>query len=132
MSSNLNLNLKNKARNPGSIANDEHNDSSGAQRSANGDIIAIDRILSSAEATAAAGTPVPQRGTLRIANTAAAWAFVYIGDEGTAPATPDITNAIAIAPNSSTMIYTGIPSSEMKALVVKASAGTVQVVIMQQ
>ena len=131
MSSNLNLNLKKTARNPGSIANDEHNDAAGANRSANGDILCIEKVLSSAEATAAAGTPVPQRGTLRVANTANAWAYVYIGDEGTAPGTPDITNSMAIAPNSSAMIFSGVSTSDMKSLVVKVSAGTVQVIIMK-
>ena len=45
MSSNQNLNLKKTSRNPGSIANDEHNDASGANRSGNGDIAAIDQII---------------------------------------------------------------------------------------
>lgn len=124
-----NLNLKGKARNPGSIANDEHNDAAGANRSANGDILAIDKVIPSAEATA--GSPVPERGTLRIANTTASWQYVYVGDEDTVPATLDITNSMAVAPNSSSMLFTGTSSSDMKSLKVKVSNASVQVIIMQ-
>ena len=129
MSSNPNLNLKRTSRNPGSIVNDEHNDASGAGRSANGDILCIERVIPAAEATVAAN--VPQRGTLRIANTAAAWAFVYVGEEGTLAAALDITNSMAVAPNSSTMLFTGVPTTDMKSLQVKVSAATVQVIVMK-
>lgn len=131
MSSNPNLNLKRTSRNPSSIANDEHNDAAGAGRSANGDILCIDRIIPSAEATAATGSPVPERGTLRIANQAAAWAFVYIGEEDTVPATLDATNSMAVAPNSSTMLYSGVSTTDMKSLVIRVSAATVQVIVMK-
>ena len=131
MSENSNLNLKKTSRNPGSIANDEHNDAAGANRSANGDILCIDKVIPAADATAAAGTPVPERGTLRIANTAAAWAFIYIGEEGSVPATLDITNSMAVAPNSSTMLFSGVSSNAMKSLMVKVSAGTLQVIVMK-
>lgn len=128
MSSNSNLNLKgNKARNPGSIANDEHNDAAGANRSGNGDIAAIDQII----ANATAGVNVPERGTVRVANMANAWAFVSITDHDAVPGTVDASTGIALAPNSTTQLFTGISSSEMKSLVLKASAATVQVVIMQ-
>lgn len=131
MSENLNLNLKQKSRNPSSMANDEHNDASGAQRSGNGDIVAVERIVPAAEATVAVN--VPQRGTLRVANTAGTWAYLYVGDAvNLPPGAPDITNGVAIPPNSATMIYTGIPSSAMQSLQAKASAGTLQIVIMQQ
>jgi hypothetical protein len=129
--SNTGLNLKNKARNPGSIANDEHNDAAGANRSANGDIIAIERIIPSAEHTAAAGADVPERATLRLANTTAAWQFVFIGDQDVVPVTLDITTSIAIAPNSSSLIFTGISSSDMKSLKLRTSSASVQVVVMQ-
>ncbi len=131
MSENSNLNLKRTSRNPSSIANDEHNDAAGAGRSANGDILCIQRVIPAAEATAAAGTPVPERGTLRIANTAAAWAFVYIGEEGTVPATLDITNSMAVAPNSSTMLYSGVSTDAKKSLVLRVSAATVQAIVMK-
>lgn len=131
MSSNSNLNLKRTSRNPSSIANDQHNDASGAERSANGDILCIDRIISAANATAAAGTPVPERGTLRIANTANAWAFVYIGEEGSVPGSLDITNSMAVAPNSSAMLFSGVSTDDKKSLMIKVSAGTVQVIVMK-
>lgn len=131
MSENSNLNLKRTSRNPSSIANDEHNDAAGAGRSANGDILCIDRIIPAAEAIAAAGVPVPERGTLRIANTANAWAFVYIGEEGTVPGTLDITNSMAVAPNSSAMLFSGVSTNAMKSLMVRVSAGTVQVIVMK-
>lgn len=131
MSENSNLNLKRTSRNPSSIANDEHNDAAGAGRSANGDILCIDRIIPAAEATATGGAPVPDRGTLRIANTTNAWAFVYIGEEGSVPASLDITNSMAVAPNSSSMLFSGVSSNAMKSLMVKVSAGTVQVIVMK-
>ena len=127
MSENSNLNLKKTSRNPGSIANDEHNDAAGANRSANGDIICIDTIIQDSTVP----TPVPERGTLRIANQANTWAFVYIGEEGSVPASLDATNSVAIAPNSSAMIFSGVSTSAMKSLMVKASATTVQVIIMK-
>jgi hypothetical protein len=131
MSSNANLNLKRTSRNPSSIANDEHNDASGAGRSANGDILCIDRIILAADAIAAAGAPIPERGTLRIANTSASWQFVYIGEEGTVPGTLDITNSMAVAPNSSMMLFSGVSTSDMKSLMIRVSAGTVQVIVMK-
>jgi len=124
-----NLNLKNKARNPGSIANDEHNDAAGANRSANGDILAIDRIIPASEAIVAAN--VPERGTLRIANTTSSWQFLFIGDQDQAPGTLTIANSMAVAPNSSSMLFTGLASSDMKSLIVKVSDAGVQVIIMQ-
>lgn len=128
MSSNPNLNLKgNKARNPGSIANDEHNDAAGANRSGNGDIAAIDQII----ADATGGVNVPERGTVRVANMANAWAFVSITDQDAVPGTVNASTGLALAPNSTTQLFTGISSSEMKSLVLKTSAATVQVVIMQ-
>lgn len=129
MSSNSNLNLKKTSRNPSSIANDEHNDAAGAGRSANGDILCIDRVIPAAEAVVAAN--VPERGTLRIANTANAWAYVYVGEEGTAPGSLDITNAMAVAPNATTMLFTGVSTSDMKSLQIKVSAATVQVIVMK-
>lgn len=129
MSSNANLNLKKTSRNPGSIANDEHNDAAGANRSANGDILCIERVIPAAEATVAAN--VPERGTLRIANTAGAWAFVYVGEEGTMPVSLDITNSMAVAPNSTSMLFTGVSTSDMKSLQIKVSAATVQVIVMK-
>lgn len=129
MSSNQNLNLKNTSRNPSSIANDEHNDAAGANRSGNGDIAAIAQII--ADASGAAGVDVPQRGTVRVANMANAWAFVSITDHDQVPGTVDASTGLAIAPNSSVQLFTGVPSSEMKSLKLRASAATVQVVIMK-
>lgn len=129
MSSNQNLNLKKTSRNPGSIANDEHNDASGANRSGNGDIAAIDQII--ADASGAAGVDVPQRGTVRVSNMANAWAFVSITDHDAVPGTVDASTGLAIAPNSTVQLFTGLSSSDMKSLKLRASAATVQVVIMK-
>lgn len=126
-----NLNLKNTARNPGSIANDEHNDSAGANRSANGDILCIDRIVPTAEHTAAAGADVPERGTLRIANTTASWQFIFVGEQDIVPATMDATTSMAVAPNSSNMLFTGVSNDLQKSLKLRTSAAGVQVIIMK-
>jgi hypothetical protein len=131
MASNPNLNLKRTSRNPSSIANDQHNDASGTSRSANGDVHAIQRIIPSAEHTAATGADVPERGTLRVANTTTAWHYVSITDHDAVPGTVDITTGMAIAPNSSSMIFTGLSSSEMKSLKLRTSNSAVQVIIMQ-
>lgn len=127
MSSNHNLNLKRTSRNPSSIANDEHNDASGANRSGNGDIAAWDQII----ADATAGIDVPERGTVRVANMAAAWAFVSITDHDAVPGTVNASTGLALAPNSVQMLFTGLASSDMKSLKLKTSAATVQVVIMK-
>lgn len=131
MSSNPNLNLKKSSRNPSSIANDQHNDASGTSRSANGDIHAIDRIIPTAEHIAPAGANVPERGTLRIANTTASWQFVSITDHDVVPGTVDATTGMAIAPNSSTMMFTGLASSDMKSLKLRSSNVGVQVIVMK-
>lgn len=131
MSSNPNLNLKKRSRNPSSIANDQHNDISGTSRSANGDIHAIERIVPSAEHTAAAGADVPERGTVRVANTTAAWQYVSITDDNAVPGTVDATTGMAIAPNSSTMLFTGLASSDMRSLKLRTSAAGVQVIVMK-
>jgi hypothetical protein len=129
MSSNLNLNLKRTSRNPSSIANDEHNDASGANRSGNGDIAAWEQII--ADATASAGVDVTQRGTVRVSNLAAAWAFVSITDHDAVPGTVDASTGLAIAPNTTVQLFTGVASSANKSLKLRASAATVQVVIMK-
>ena len=131
MSSNQNLNLKRTSRNPSSIVNDQHNDASGTSRSANGDIHAVERIIPSAEHIAVAGANVPERGSVRIANTTGTWQYVSITDHDVVPATVDITTGMAIAPNSALMIFTGIASSEMKSLKLRTSDAGVQVIIMR-
>jgi hypothetical protein len=128
---NSNLALKKSVRNPSSIANDQNHDNTGTSRSVNGDAHAIERIVPSAEHTSATGASVPEKGTLRIANTTANWQFVSITDHDAVPGTVDITTGMAIAPNSSTMIFTGVASSDVKSLKLRTSNTGVQVIIMK-
>lgn len=131
MSSNPNLNLKKTSRNPSSIANDQHNDASGTSRSANGDVHAIERIVPTAEHTSTIGADVPERGTIRVANTTGTWQFVSITDHDAVPGIVDITTGMAIAPNSSTMLFSGLASSDMKSLKLRTSNSGVQVIVMK-
>jgi hypothetical protein len=130
MSNNPNLNL-NKSRNPSSIANAQHNDDTGASRSGVGDILSIERIIPSAEHTAVAGVAIPNRATLRVANTTATWQFISLNEQGSVPGTVDATTAMALAPNSSQMVYTGVSQDVQKSLMIRTSAAGVQVILMK-
>lgn len=121
-------NLRKAARNPSSIANDQHNDAAGVSRSTNGEIIAIDLIISDASVTA--GVDVPERGSLRVCNTSGSVQFLWIGDQDLVPVgAPTIANGVALPPNHVAMLFTGNASSDQKSLKLKTSSALVQVAI---
>ena len=125
--SNQQTNLRKAARNPSSIANDQHNDASGVSRSTMGEIIALESIV--ADSSVASGVDVPERGTLRVCNTSGSTQFLWIGDHDSVPGSVTITNGIALPPNHVAMMFTGLASSDQKSLKVRSSNAAVQVAI---
>lgn len=120
--------LRTSARSPGSIANEQHHDDSASQRSANGVPASIDRIL----ADSTVKTPIQDNQMLIVNNTAAAWAYVFVGKDADCPGSaPTISNGIGVPPNSQTLMISGKSDDAQQSIVVKASAATVQVVVLK-
>lgn len=124
----ISLGLK-RSKNPSAIANDEHDDKSLSARNLSGSPGTANAIIS----TAATAQLVPAYGILRVMNTSATVQYLFIGIGADIPAgTPDITNGLAIAPNSYECFFLGTPLSMIESVWIKASANTVQVVVFEQ
>jgi hypothetical protein len=122
------LGLKVNAKNPATIANDEHSDACHAARDMEGHSAAIKEIVT----TSTTKKPVADFALLRVVNTNAAVQFIYIGKDSAAPAgAPDITNGLALPPNESIMLYCPATDDIKDSIVVKTSHATVQVIIME-
>lgn len=120
--------LRTTARSPGSIVNEQHHDDTAAQRSGNGMIASMDRII----ATSTTKTAIQDNQPLKISNTSASWQYVFVGKDVDCPAgTPDITNGMGIAPNTSELWFPGKSDDDQQSIVVKTSAATVQVVVLK-
>lgn len=121
------LGLKGTARNPSTIANQQHHDKSNAERDISGSPGTVDRIIS----TSATLQFVENHRVLRVANTNAAWQYLFIGEEADAPGgAPDISNGIAIPPNFYENIYLGELEST-NSIFIKSSSNDVQIVVME-
>lgn len=120
--------LRTSARSPGSIQNEQHHDDTAIQRSGNGMPASMERILSDSTVK----TPIQDNQPLWVSNTAAAWAYVFVGKDVDCPAgAPSITTGMGIAPNSSVLMFSGKSDDDQQSIVVKASAATVQVVVLK-
>ncbi len=121
------LGLKNGARNPGSIANIQHHDPSGAQKNLSG----IAGTIKSVVATSTTATPLTPEASLWVVNRNAATQYVFVGKASDAPVTVDATNGMALPPNFGTMIFCGISDDLQDAIVVKTSHADVHVTILE-
>lgn len=120
--------LRTSARSPGSIANEQHHDDTASQRSGNGMIASMERII----ATSTTKTPIQDNQPLKISNTSASWQYVFVGKDADCPAgAPDITTGMGIAPNTSELWFPGKSDDPQQSIVVKTSAATVQVVVLK-
>ena len=118
------LGQKGNAKSPSGIENSEHHDMSWSKKTS--DVVpgAVESI------TADTVEHATKPGQLvRFTNTAAAVAFVWVGEAGTSP-TPAIGNALAIPPNSAIMIPMPCLVNE-KSPAYKCSAGTVQAAVFE-
>jgi len=121
--------LRNTARSPGSIQNEQAHDDCAVQRSGNGMIASMERII----ATSTAKTAIQDNQPLMVNNTANAWAYVFVGKDSDCPAgAPDITTGMGVPPNSSVLMFPGKSDDDQQSIVVKTSAATVQVVVLKQ
>ena len=118
----------NSVRNPSSIQNEQHNDATGAQRSTNGELIAIEQVIPDSSAE----TPIPAQANLRVCNAQNAVAYIWAGKEGTAPGSIDATTGIALPPYHTAMFYVESSDDPQKSMAVKASSSSVQVVLMKK
>ncbi len=114
------MSLKPNATNPGRISNEQHNDSSGAQKGLQGTGGVIESIL----ATSTTAKALAPRQAVRVCNTDTATQFVYIGP--TAGTTVSITTGIAIPAGGVDIFY-----SEDAASWVRTSSALVQVVLLK-
>lgn len=116
---------KNTARSPSGIDNSEHHDLSASKKTNDTTPGCIEVI------TADTAEHATQPGQLvRFANTAAATAFVWIGEAGSAPGSPAIADSLAIPPNSAIMVPMPNPVSG-KSPAYKCSAATVQAAVFE-
>jgi hypothetical protein len=124
----MSLGLKQNARNPSAIANMEFNDAAKAQKCLVGTAGDVDSILADSTVT----TPLEAESVLRIANTANAVAYIYVGKLSLLPGALSITTALAIMPYSSEVIFAGTSDDDKDSIVVKSSAATVQVAVLKR
>lgn len=124
-----NLGVKTNSKNPGSIANNEHDDPSKAGRELGG----ISGMYSPDNITAdVADHAIPDDSILRIANDTGATVYLFIGSEDDVPGgAPDATNGIAILAGTAELIHCGCLNSA-KSLVYKCSSASVQVIRFNQ
>lgn len=120
--------LRTTVRSPGSIINDQAHDDSASQKSGNGVIASIERII----VTSTTKTAIQDNQPLWVVNTATATAFVFVGKDNDCPAgAPDITTGMAIPPNTGLLMFPGKSDDNVQSIVVKTSAATVQVVVLK-
>lgn len=120
--------LRTSARSPGSIQNEQHHDDTAIQRSGNGMPASMDRIL----ADSTVKTAIQDNQPLWVSNTSASWQYVFVGKDADCPAgAPSITTGMGIAPNTSVLMFSGKSDDDQQSIVVKASAATVQVVVLK-
>lgn len=116
------------ARNPGAIANEQHDDKSLSQRSQNGTPGTYEQIISNA----ATAQVVPDLCVLRVANTSATTQFLFIGILADVPgAAPTIANGLALPPNSAQNVFLGAPVNDQQSIYIKASDNGVQVAVFE-
>lgn len=114
------------ARSPSGIVNAEHHDLSSAGKKISVVPGAIEQIV----ADSTIETPLKKKQMVRLANTTASVAFVWIGEAGLAPVAVDITNGLAIQPNETIIISSG-ELVNGKSCAIKTSANTVQAVLFE-
>lgn len=120
--------LRTTARSPGSIQNEQAHDDSACQRSGNGMIASVERII----AASTTKTPIQDNQPLKVSNTSATWQYVFVGKDADCPAgAPDITTGMGIAPNTSELMFPGKSDDDQQSIVVKTSADTVQVCVLK-
>lgn len=120
------LGQKGTAKSPSAVDNSEHNDLSWSKKVSDTTPGAIASILNdTSEHAALAGQLV------RFTNTTGSIAFIWVGESGTAPGTPDVTNSLALPPNGVMMIVMPCPIDDKKSPAFKCSATTVQAVVFE-
>ena len=129
--SNSKIGLKKHARSPGSIINAEHHDPTGAGKGTQGYLgtIKLDIAGNPCIFTDTVVHAVDNYAILKVANTTGAFTYLWIGDFGDEPATPGITNAFAIPPNSTELIFVGASDIASKAF--KSSSAALQVIVIE-
>lgn len=113
---------------PTVIQNSQHHDTSLSQKCSVGSPGTPELII--ADSTVL--TPIKDYATIRVTNTTASVAFIFIGQESDAPGgAPTIADGLALPPNSSENIFIGKLEDDSESVHVKASAATVQVVVFE-
>ena len=123
------IGLKHNARSPGSIANAQHHDPSGAERDMGGSAATFktEDIHNTTDTV-----PVHDRAVLRVFNTTGAVEYLWVGLASEAPVTVDATNGIALVPEFYENLYCGVALPFDDSIAFKASSGAVQVTVMQR
>jgi len=127
MSHNPKIGLNNHARSPGSIANAQHHDPSGSEKSINGSPATIKSVI----ATSTTLTPVSNFAVVRVVNTTGSTAFFWSGKMSDDPGVLSAANALALPPNSSEVFHCGASDDDKISMGVKTNVVGVQVVIME-
>ena len=121
------LGLNTGAKSPSSIANAEHHDKSGSSKGINVVPGSLDAIVGNS----AVETAVSPNAMVRFFNTTGAVAYVWVGVEGSAPVTVDITNGYALGASQELIIAFAQPDNPAKAAAFKTSASGVQAALIE-
>ncbi len=119
--------LKSGAKAPSSIANAEHHDKSGSSKAMHVVPGSLDAILAASNTE----TPVAPKSIVRFFNNSGAVAFIWVGVQGTAPVTVDITNGYAIGVGQEMIVAFAEPEDQTKSAAFKTSAATVQAALIE-
>lgn len=128
MSHNAKQGLYNNVRSPASIANAEHYDPAGSGKNVNASPATIKQVVASPTSL----TPVHNFAVVRVANTTGSTVFFWAGRIDQAPATPDVTNSLAIPGNSAETFVLGASDDDALSMAIKGAGAGLQIVIMQE
>lgn len=120
--------LRKSARSPGSIQNEQHHDPTAAQRSTNGVLGAIDRVL----ANSTTKEPIQDNQPIWAVNTSGSVAYIFIGKDNLCPVTVDATNGLAIPAGQGLLLFSDRSDDDQQSIVVKTSASSVHVTVLKQ
>lgn len=121
------LGLRNNARNPASIQNDQHNDASAAQRSLNG----ISGVIKQIIASSTTATPLSDYAILWVVNTSASPQYLFLGKLSSAPVSVGATNGLCLPAGEGLLLHCGMSDDDKQSIAVKSSDTSVHITVLE-
>lgn len=114
------------ARNPSSIANEEHHDPTAAGKQGQGILASIKEVI----ATSTTAKPVEDNAVLWVCNRDSAVQYLFAGKASDAPATVDSTNGLALPPNFAGHVFCPESDDDIQSIVCKTSNVLVHITVL--